>query len=47
MTCLYTHEQNEVSEKKIRHVVDYYFTLLADSNVPQRFWKFVILTIVD
>ena len=37
IACPYTHEQNGLSERKIRHIVDIGLTLLAHSQVPYRF----------
>ncbi|TXG58227.1 hypothetical protein EZV62_016056 [Acer yangbiense] len=37
-SCPHTHQQNGVSERKHRHVVETGLTLLAHANLPLRFW---------
>ena len=47
IACPYTHEQNGISERKIRHVVDNGLTLLAHANVPLKFWSYAFQTSVQ
>lgn len=42
IACPYTHEQNGIAERKIRHLVDTTLTLLAHANLPKRFWNFAL-----
>lgn len=37
-TCPYTPQQNGVSERKNRHLLDIVRSLLLDTSVPARFW---------
>ena len=43
-TCPYTSQQNGVSERKYRHLLDMVHTLLAGMNVPMYLWFDVVLT---
>ena len=45
-SCPYTPEQNGMSERKHRHLLDMTRTLLADSGLPSKFWVDTILTAV-
>jgi transposase InsO family protein len=45
-TCVYTPEQNSVSERKNRHILEITRVLLFQSNVPKLFWSDAILTYV-
>jgi transposase InsO family protein len=38
ISCPHTHQQNGIIERKHRHIVDTGLTLLAQSNMPLRFW---------
>lgn len=38
MGCPHTHEQNGLAERKIRHVVETWLTLLANAHLPLHFW---------
>ena len=40
ISCPYTHEQNGLSERKIRHIVDTGLTLMAHAQIPFRYWSF-------
>ena len=42
-SCAYTPQQNEVAERKNRHLVETTHTLLLHHKVPRRFWKDVIV----
>ncbi|KAD7117385.1 hypothetical protein E3N88_04653 [Mikania micrantha] len=46
LTCPHTSEQNGFVERRHRHVVETGLTLLAQSNVPTRFWHFAFDTAV-
>ncbi|KAJ0745776.1 putative RNA-directed DNA polymerase [Helianthus annuus] len=46
LSCPHTSEQNGYVERRHRHVVETGLTLLAQSNVPQRFWHFAFDTAV-
>ena len=41
--CAYTPQQNEVAERKNRHLVETARTLLLQDTIPQRFWGDTIL----
>ncbi|KAJ9692402.1 hypothetical protein PVL29_011454 [Vitis rotundifolia] len=43
-SCAHTPQQNEVTERKNRHLVETARTLLLHSNVPFHFWGDVVLT---
>jgi transposase InsO family protein len=43
-TCVYTPEQNGVSERKNRHLLEMTRVLLFQNNVPKRFWSDAVLT---
>jgi hypothetical protein len=45
-TCVYTPQQNGVSERKNRHLLEMTRTLLFQNNVPKFFWSEAILTAV-
>ncbi|KAJ0742843.1 putative RNA-directed DNA polymerase [Helianthus annuus] len=45
-SCPHTSEQNGFVERRHRHVVETGLTLLAQSNLPQRFWHFAFETAV-
>ncbi len=45
-TCINTPEQNGVSERKNRHILEVTRSLLFQSNVPKRFWSDAMLTAV-
>ncbi|KAD6454164.1 hypothetical protein E3N88_08870 [Mikania micrantha] len=45
-SCPHTSEQNGMVERRRRHVVETGLTLLAQSNVPHRFWHFAFETAV-
>ncbi|KAD6796180.1 hypothetical protein E3N88_07076 [Mikania micrantha] len=45
-SCPHTSEQNGMVERRHRHVVETGLTLLAQSNVPHRFWHFAFETAV-
>lgn len=47
LACPYTHEQNGVAERKIRHVVDTGLTILAHSHVPLKFWNYAFETSIS
>ncbi|KAL6311623.1 hypothetical protein AAG906_027415 [Vitis piasezkii] len=40
LACPHTHEQNGVTERKIRHLVDISLALLAHANLPLRYWNY-------
>ncbi|KAL4569482.1 hypothetical protein LXL04_025120 [Taraxacum kok-saghyz] len=46
VSCPHTSEQNGTVERRHRHVVEIGLTLLAQSNVPKRFWDFAFETAV-
>lgn len=46
LSCPHTSEQNGIVERRHRHVVETGLTLLAQSNVPKRFWDFTFETVV-
>ena len=43
-SCAHTPQQNGVTERKNRHLVETARTILLHSNVPFRFWGDVVLT---
>ena len=43
-TCVYTPEQNGVSERKNRHLLETTRVLLFQNNVPKKFWSDAVLT---
>lgn len=45
--CPYTHEQNGLSERKIRHIVDMGLTLFAHAHVPFSYWPHGFCTVVN
>jgi transposase InsO family protein len=45
-TCINTPEQNEISERKNRHILEVTRSLLFQTNVPKRFWSEAVLTAV-
>ena len=47
IACPYTHEQNGLAERKIRHIVDTGLTLLAHGHVPFKFWPYAFDTAVS
>jgi IS30 family transposase len=42
--CVYTPQQNRISERKNRHLLEVTRTLLFQNNVPKIFWSEVVLT---
>jgi transposase InsO family protein len=42
--CVYTPQQNGVSERKNHHLLEMTRTLLFQNNVPKTFWSEVVLT---
>jgi hypothetical protein len=40
IACPYTHEQNGIAERKIRHLVDTGLTLLSHASLPLKFWGY-------
>lgn len=40
ISCLYTPQQNELAERKHRHLVETAITLLTDANIRSQFWNF-------
>lgn len=40
VSCQHTSKQNEIVEYKHRHVVEVGLTLLAQANLPMRFWGY-------
>ncbi|KAJ0781359.1 putative RNA-directed DNA polymerase [Helianthus annuus] len=45
-SCPYTSAQNGIVERRNRHVVETGLTLLAQANLPQRFWHYAFETAV-
>jgi hypothetical protein len=45
-TCVYTPQQNGVSEIKNHHLLEMIRTLLFQNNVPRIFWSEIVLTMV-
>ncbi|KAG8478414.1 hypothetical protein CXB51_028231 [Gossypium anomalum] len=45
-SCPHTFEQNDLVERKHRHIVDVGLTLLAQASVPMRFWTHAFVTAV-
>jgi hypothetical protein len=43
-SCVYTSQQNRISERKNRYFLEMTRTLLFQNNVPKIFWSEVILT---
>ena len=37
-SCLHTHEQNRVAERKHCHIVENGLTLLAKASMPLKYW---------
>ena len=37
-SCLHTHEQNRVTERKHRHIIENGLTLLAKASMPLKYW---------
>jgi hypothetical protein len=46
-SCTDTPEQNEVAERKHRHIIETARSLLLSASVPSEFWGEVVLTIVS
>ena len=46
-SCTDTPEQNEVAERKHRHIIETARSLLLSASVPSEFWEEVVLTIVS
>ncbi|KAG8482677.1 hypothetical protein CXB51_024156 [Gossypium anomalum] len=46
LSCPHTSEQNGLVERKHRHIVDVGLTLLAQANVPLRFWAHAFISAV-
>jgi histone deacetylase 1/2 len=44
LTCPHTHHQNRSVERKHRHIVETGLTLLAQANMPLKFWDHAFLT---
>lgn len=44
--CLYTHQQNGKSERKHKHIMETWLTLLAQASLPLLFWWHVFQTFV-
>ncbi|RZA01203.1 MAG: transposase [Sphingobacteriaceae bacterium] len=38
VSCPHTPEKNGVAERKHRHIIETGLTLLAQANMPQKFW---------
>ena len=47
IACPCKHEQNGLSERKIRHTIDTGLTLLAHSQVPFCFWNYTFHTAIN
>ena len=47
LACPYTHEQNGLAERKIRHIVDTGLTLLAHASIPQKYWSYAFISAVS
>jgi transposase InsO family protein len=45
-SCVYTPQQNRVSERKNHHILEVTRTLLFQNNVPKVFWSETVLTAV-
>lgn len=45
-SCPYTPQQNGVTERKNRHLLDVVHTLMLESSVPPRFWVEALSTVV-
>jgi hypothetical protein len=43
-SCVYTPQQNGISERKNRHLLEVTRTLLFQNNVPKIFWSEAVLT---
>nr|CAN69691.1 hypothetical protein VITISV_026777 [Vitis vinifera] len=43
-SCAHTPQQNGVAKRKNRHLVETAHTILLHSNVPFRFWGYIVLT---
>jgi hypothetical protein len=44
VSCPHTHQQNSITERKHRHIVEIGLALLAHSALPLRFWDETFLT---
>jgi hypothetical protein len=44
-TCVYTRQQNGVSERKNRHLLEITRVLLFQNNVPKIYWSNAVLTV--
>lgn len=38
VSCPHSHEQNDIAERKHRHIVESGLTLLAQASLPLKFW---------
>ena len=45
-SCLYTPEQNDIAERKHRHIVEIAIFLIFHSTVPLEFWPYVFSMVV-
>jgi histone deacetylase 1/2 len=43
-TCLHTHHQNDLVERKHRHLVETGLTLLSQANLPMQYWDHAFVT---
>jgi IS30 family transposase len=46
ITCVYTPEQNGVSERKNRHILDMTRIFLFQNNTPKIYWSSAVLTAI-
>ena len=46
-SCIDTHKQNGVVERKHRHIIETARSLLLSAYVPSEFWAKVVLTVVS
>ncbi|XP_072055694.1 uncharacterized protein [Arachis hypogaea] len=46
LSCPYEHQQNGATERKHRHIVEIWLTLLATASMPKRFWGDVFMIAV-
>ena len=46
ISCLYTHEQNGLAERKHRHIVEHGIALLAQASLPFKYWDEAFCTSV-